>query len=78
MPGFCYVDYFNRNKTGDKSKDTSAILSIEGRQHPVDILYKKEPASNYVYAALDTVIDIHKNLPPGMLLQFRLIMFPLF
>ncbi len=52
--------------------------TYQDEQHPVDILYKKEPVSNYVYAAQDTVIDIHKNLPPGMLLQFRLIMFPLF
>lgn len=32
-------DFFNFNKTEDKSKDTVAILAIRGRTYPVDTHY---------------------------------------
>jgi ATP-dependent RNA helicase DDX35 len=94
------ADFFNTNKTTDPSKDTAAILSIEGnphslptqsqravcaqqlmqhrlcrsrgtgRQFPVDIFYLKQPTDNYVHAAIDTVINIHKTEPAGDVLVF--------
>jgi hypothetical protein len=39
--------------------------SRAGRQFPVDIFYLKQPTDNYVHAAIDTVINIHKTEPPG-------------
>ncbi|ELR18629.1 premRNA splicing factor, putative [Acanthamoeba castellanii str. Neff] len=64
------ADFFNTNKTTDPANDTAAILSIEGRQFPVDIFYLKQPTDNYVHAAIDTVINIHKTEPPGDVLVF--------
>ena len=44
---------------------------IEGRQHPVKILYSPEPVQDYVDAALRTVIQIHYKEPlPGDILVF--------
>lgn len=39
---------------------TPALLSIEGRTHPVAVHYAERPVSNYVTAAVNTVVDIHK------------------
>lgn len=33
--------FFNNNRTADKKKDTAVIMSIKGRQFPVDIHYLK-------------------------------------
>jgi len=40
--------YFNANKTNDPSKDTAAIMSIEGRTFPVDVHYLKTPTTDYL------------------------------
>lgn len=34
-----FRDFFNQNDTGDPSKDTSVVLTVEGRTFPVDIFY---------------------------------------
>lgn len=34
-------NFFNTNVTKDKNKDTAIILTVEGRQYPVDIFYVK-------------------------------------
>lgn len=31
--------FFNNNITGDSKKDTAVILSVHGRQFPVDVHY---------------------------------------
>lgn len=49
---------------------SAKILYIKGRQHPVQIMYAKEPQVDYVQAALATVVQIHKLLPPGDILVF--------
>jgi HrpA-like RNA helicase len=36
----------------------------------VDIFYLKQPTDNYVHAAIDTVINIHKTEPAGDVLVF--------
>ncbi|CAI5495714.1 unnamed protein product [Closterium sp. Naga37s-1] len=36
-----------------------AIMSVEGRSHPVQLLYLEEPSSDYLQTALDTVLAIH-------------------
>jgi len=46
------------------------IFTIPGRSYPVDILYTKEPETDYLDAALITVMQIHLTEPPGDILLF--------
>ncbi|CAI2182318.1 9674_t:CDS:10 [Funneliformis geosporum] len=46
------------------------IFSIPGRKFPVEVLYTKEPESDYLDAALITVMQIHLSEPPGDVLLF--------
>jgi len=41
--------------------DSVHILSIQGRLHPVDIFYLPKPVSNYIRAAIDAVMSIHRS-----------------
>jgi ATP-dependent RNA helicase DHX8/PRP22 len=46
------------------------IFTIPGRSFPVEILYAKEPESDFLDAALVTVLQIHLSEPPGDILLF--------
>jgi len=46
------------------------IFTIPGRTYPVEILYTKELESDYLDAALITVMQIHLSEPPGDILLF--------
>ncbi|KAG0702731.1 P-loop containing nucleoside triphosphate hydrolase protein [Suillus ampliporus] len=46
------------------------IFTIPGRTYPVEILYTKEPESDYLDASLITVMQIHLSEPPGDILLF--------
>ena len=46
------------------------IFTIPGRTFPVEVLYTKEPESDYLDAALITVMQIHLSEPPGDVLLF--------
>jgi ATP-dependent RNA helicase DHX8/PRP22 len=46
------------------------ILTIPGRTYPVEVLYAKEPESDYLDSALMTVMQIHLSEPPGDILVF--------
>ncbi|KAK9237374.1 P-loop containing nucleoside triphosphate hydrolase protein [Lipomyces kononenkoae] len=46
------------------------ILFIPGRTYPVEIMFTKEPESDYLDAALITVMQIHLAEPPGDILVF--------
>ncbi|XP_048579311.1 ATP-dependent RNA helicase DHX8 isoform X2 [Nematostella vectensis] len=46
------------------------IFTIPGRTFPVEILYTKEAESDYLDAALITVMQIHLTEPPGDILVF--------
>ncbi|KAI5868453.1 ATP-dependent RNA helicase DHX8 [Durotheca rogersii] len=46
------------------------IFTIPGRTFPVEILYSREPESDYLDAALVTVMQIHLTEPPGDILVF--------
>jgi ATP-dependent RNA helicase DHX8/PRP22 len=46
------------------------IFSIPGRTFPVEILYSREPESDYLDAALVTVMQIHLTEPAGDILLF--------
>ena len=43
----------------------SAMIKIPGRQYPVQVVYTSEPHEDYVDAALQTVMQIHKYTPGG-------------
>jgi ATP-dependent RNA helicase DHX8/PRP22 len=46
------------------------IFSIPGRTFPVEVMYSREPESDYLDAALVTVMQIHLAEPPGDILLF--------
>ncbi|KAK0726344.1 ATP-dependent RNA helicase DHX8 [Apiosordaria backusii] len=46
------------------------IFTIPGRTFPVEILYSREPESDYLDAALTTVMQIHLSEPMGDILLF--------
>ncbi|CBK22886.2 uncharacterized protein [Blastocystis hominis] len=46
------------------------ILTVQGRQYPVNIFYASSPVSNYVYTAASTVISIHNSSIRGDILVF--------
>ena len=46
------------------------IFTIPGRTFPVEIMYSREPESDYLDAALITVMQIHLTEPPGDILLF--------
>lgn len=55
-----FLTYFNN----------APIFNIPGRTFPVEILYSREPESDYLDAALTTVMEIHLTEPAGDILVF--------
>lgn len=45
-----FSEYFNK----------SPVLYLEGRQHPIQIYYTKQPQSDHLQAALISVFQIHQ------------------
>ena len=48
----------------------ATVVYVQGRQHPVEIFYAKEPQPDYVDAALRTLHQIHSQPIPGDVLIF--------
>ena len=48
----------------------ATVVYVQGRQHPVEIFYVKEPQPDYVDAALRTFHQIHSQPMPGDVLIF--------
>lgn len=46
------------------------IFRIPGRTFPVELLFSKEPETDYLDAAHTTVMQIHLTEPPGDILVF--------
>ncbi|XP_047663327.1 probable ATP-dependent RNA helicase DHX35 [Tachysurus fulvidraco] len=65
-----FQDFFNLNESGDPSKDTCGILSVEGRTFPVDVFYTVSPVPDYVKATVETVLKIHEAEDDGDVLAF--------
>lgn len=57
-------------RSKNATANTATILSIQGRQHPVDVLYMEKPASSYVQAAVDAALAVHSSEPIGDILIF--------
>ncbi|KAA6422608.1 MAG: putative ATP-dependent RNA helicase DHX35-like [Trebouxia sp. A1-2] len=47
-----------------------AVMSVEGRTHPVQQHYAQDPVSDYVQAAVTTAVSIHEQDLPGDILIF--------
>lgn len=67
-----FRDYFFDDRwEGSEDVDSNvAVLTVEGRQHPVDIFYAAQPVKDYLQAAVDTVLHIANTQPPGDVLVF--------
>ncbi|KAK3087907.1 hypothetical protein FSP39_012332 [Pinctada imbricata] len=50
-----FSNYFNK----------APVLYLEGRQYPVQVYYAPEPQSDYVFASVVTLFQIHKEEPPN-------------
>ncbi|OWK14196.1 DHX33, partial [Cervus elaphus hippelaphus] len=51
------VDLFSQYFNG------APVLYLEGRQHPIQIFYTKQPQHDYLHAALVSVFQIHQEAP---------------
>lgn len=59
-----FHNYFNTTKTSassDKMKNSSIILSVEGKMYPIDIMYIAQPCPDYVKETVETILKIHKK-----------------
>ena len=69
------LKYHNCSATLDAVKFSeyffeAPIFTIPGRTFPVEILYCREPETDYLDAALITVMQIHLTERPGDILVF--------
>ncbi|ESO82671.1 hypothetical protein LOTGIDRAFT_211312 [Lottia gigantea] len=62
--------FFNTNESDNKENDTASILTIEGREYPVDIHYTIDPIPDYLKYAVETVTKVHFTQRPGDVLVF--------
>lgn len=46
------------------------IFKIPGRNYPVELLYSKDPETDYLDASLLCIMQIHLEEPPGDILLF--------
>lgn len=74
-----FADFFappKRKKWDIKASEVSkhpesvALMSVEGRQHPVQLMYAARPVSDYVQQLIETVVNIHCSEPAGDVLCF--------
>lgn len=61
-------DFFNFG--APNNKETSTILSVQGRQYPVDIYHLSEPVPCYIQSSVDTAIKINASKESGDILIF--------
>ncbi|CAD6190390.1 unnamed protein product [Caenorhabditis auriculariae] len=65
-----FKEFFETNDTDNPEKDTAAIISVEGRTHPVAIYHTVTSLPNYVQSTADTILEIHKHEMTGDILAF--------
>ncbi|KAH7963123.1 hypothetical protein HPB52_019626 [Rhipicephalus sanguineus] len=53
------VDHFSRYF------NNAPVYTLEGRQHPIEMMYAVKPQEDYIFSALVTVFQIHRNQGPG-------------
>lgn len=60
------ADFFQEIHSSERCK----VVALSGRSYPVDIMYSEKPVEDYVTAAVETAIQIHKDEGPGDILVF--------
>ena len=69
-----FLDFFSPDdgeKVHGKSKEEyGRIVGIEGRTYPVEVQYMVKPTNDYIEAAVDTVMELHKSEGDGDVLVF--------
>ncbi|XP_010277715.1 PREDICTED: probable pre-mRNA-splicing factor ATP-dependent RNA helicase DEAH9 isoform X2 [Nelumbo nucifera] len=72
MSSFFQTSKKRKGQTGEdlEPRTDPAILSVEGRGFNVQIHYLEEPVSDYLQAAVSTVLSIHDQEPMGDILVF--------
>lgn len=65
-----FTDTSSEAKADGQYQSKGAIISLEGRSHPIDVLYLENPAEDYVERAISTVFDIHSKEQKGDILVF--------
>jgi ATP-dependent RNA helicase DDX35 len=69
MDAELFLDFFNF-RTKKNPKDTSVILSVEGRMYENQVFFLDNPCPDYVRATVDTIMKIHHKEPHGDILAF--------
>jgi len=71
------VEFFDTSRSGPLAGHSAggpsrkpAVISVAGRMHSVQCHYLQEPTSDYVRAAAEAVIQLHKEGLPGDVLVF--------
>ncbi|KXJ97137.1 helicase associated domain-containing protein [Microdochium bolleyi] len=66
------ADQFLKFFVDDESsgQQTGAIITLEGRTYPIDVMYLETPAEDYVQKAVDTIFEIHSKEGAGDILVF--------
>eukprot|EP00978_Attheya_sp_CCMP212_P029122 scaffold102479_cov51-Attheya_sp.AAC.3 len=54
----------------EEDREDGTIISIDGRQHPVDIMHLSEPASDYIRSSVEIALKIHAEEDGGDILSF--------
>jgi HrpA-like RNA helicase len=67
-----FLDFVVRSssKKGEGIADEGTFFSVEGRQHPVDILYLERAAQDYLRKMVETAWQIHRGEADGDILCF--------
>ncbi|CAN8022020.1 unnamed protein product [Ixodes persulcatus] len=58
------VDHFSKYFGG------APVYTLEGRQHPIEMMYAVKKQDDYIFSALVTVFQVHRNQEPGDILVF--------
>ncbi len=70
LDAVAFKNFFETNDTIDTTQDTATIMSVQGRQHPVDVLYVTQPCRHYLRTVVDTILNIHRSEDWGDVLVF--------
>lgn len=69
-----FLAFFTRTggeaEINNTPQSRGTIISLEGRTHPIDILYLESSTEDYVEKAISTVFDIHAKEQKGDILVF--------
>jgi ATP-dependent RNA helicase DDX35 len=72
-----FLDFFVPKKTAKRRRrwdnpdatnlktDSGTIISVDGRQHSVDLLYIQSPTSDYIRSTVETALQISTDEPRG-------------